>query len=105
MNEAELYIVIGIMVIIICVLATKLGQAHYKLDKKELELLRFKGINFASELDRLIAASKSENKKPQISKTTEQLLILAVKNANEHESRAAAIKACKRIYKELDIKS
>lgn len=102
-NETILFIVICFLVLILIIFSVKLGQAHYKIEKQKLELAR---INFANELAVLSAslAASSKQKKTQISQTTKQLLVLAINNTNEHESRTAAVAACQRIYKELGVK-
>lgn len=102
-NETILFIVICFLVLVLIIFSIKLGQAHYKIEKQKLELT---SINLANELSMLSAklANASAKKKPQISKTTEQLLNLAVKATNEGEAAAAAKQACRKLYKELGYK-
>lgn len=100
--ESTSLIVMGILFFIILVLAGRLGQAHLKIEEQNLQLLRAQNVNVINNLHKLI--NNAEDKKPQISQTTESLISLAVNNTNEHEAASAALKACKRIHKELGYK-
>jgi|WetSurMetagenome_2_1015567.scaffolds.fasta_scaffold442017_3 hypothetical protein len=65
--------------------------------------LKIKGLQLASDLYRATNSKVLENQ-PKISKRTEGLISLALRNNNEHESASAALQVCRNISKELGIK-
>lgn len=98
----ELYFIIAALVIGCFFLAVKLGKAHMKIGDLELQVMRFEGMRLAHKMNSLLLDIKI-NDKPKLNKTTEQLLVLAVKSNNANEASAAATQACKRIHKELGL--
>ena len=98
----ELHLIIVALIIGCVFLATRLGKAHKKNDELELKVIRFQDQQIAVKFNELLLNVKTL-KKPKLNKTTEQLLVLAVKSSNSNEAAAAAAQACKRIAKELGI--
>ncbi len=99
----ELHFIIMALVIGCVFLATRLGKAHKENDTLKLENLRFRGMNVAVKMNELLLNIKLDHPM-KLNKTTEQLLVLAVKSNNVNEAAAAATQACKRIHKELGLR-
>lgn len=84
-------------------LALKLGKARLKIDEQELVILKFKTVYTSAQIDNYLLSGKIKNN-PKLSPTAEKLLTLSAKSNNKGEAEAAAVQACKRIYKELGYK-
>lgn len=99
------YLIIGVLIVILVVLAIRLGTAHRKIDELELKVLAFNTGKILNQLNNLLLNSQEKNKpRPTLNSTTEKLLVLAAKSSNPHEASSAAMQACKRIHKELGYK-
>lgn len=99
------YLIIGVLIVILVVLAIRLGTAHRKIDELKLKVHALNTGKILNQLNNLLLNVQEENKpQPTLNSTTEKLLILAAKSANPHEASSAAVQACKRIHKELGYK-
>ena len=98
----ELHLIIVALIIGCVFLATRLGKAQNENEKLKLKVMMFEGRQVAVKFNELLL-NATIDKKPKFNKTTEQLLVLAVKSSNSNEAAAAAAQACKRIAKELGI--
>jgi len=109
MNSSTIIILIGFAIPIFFIIKisfpkrNKFNNEYYEslANTLTVENLRLKTQNY----NLMQTVTSLQNKKTQLLEAkTKQLLLLAVKNSNENEARTAAIKACQKIYKELDIK-
>lgn len=98
----ELYFIIAALTIGCVFLGARLGKAHKENDHLKLKVKLFEGQQLAVKFNELLLNVMPANK-PKLNKTTEQLLVLAVKSNNANEAAAAATQACKRIHKELGL--
>lgn len=103
MPEIYLYIIIGILFFGCVVLAKAIGFARMENEELKLKVMKFEGQQTAFKMNVLLLNSKLQEK-PKLTSTTEKLLALAAKSDNAGEAEAAAVKACKRIHKELGYK-
>lgn len=101
--EAMGFILAGILVVIAGMLFTGLQKIALENQQLRMKLMEYQGREIAYKMNNILINAKM-SEKPKLQKTTEQLLVLAVKNTNENEARAAAVQACRRIHKELGIK-
>ena len=101
--EVITLIILVLVITIICVLANLLGKEQMKTGELKLKLMEWEGKEMSMKMNSLLLDAKL-NESPKINKITENLINLAIDNANEHEATAAALKACKRLHKELGLK-
>src|SRR5574339_1291335 len=97
------FLLAGILGVAASFLFVTLGKVAQENQQLRMKLLDYQGKEISFRINSMLLNSKAEAK-PKLQKTTEQLLVLAVKNTNENEARAAAVQACKRIHKELGLK-
>jgi hypothetical protein len=91
---------LGIVSVLLFQALAKVAQENLQIKQK---LIQYQSQDYLHRINGIIAGSKTSTK-PKLQKQTEQLLVLAVRSNNENEARAAAVQACKRISKELEIK-
>lgn len=97
------YLIIAVLIVILVTLAKSLGEAHIENEELKLKVIIFEGQRLAFKMNALLLNSKLQET-PKLTPTTEKLLALAAKSDNAGEAEAAAVKACKRIHKELGYK-
>lgn len=85
-------------------LTVKLRQSHDREAKLQLRVLELSRQVKTGEAVALGAIMDSLSKPKGFDQKTHSLLKMAVSNANENESRTAAMEACKRIAKQLGVK-
>lgn len=99
------HLIIAVLIVMLVVLAVRLGKAKMKIDELELKVLSLNTGKILNQLNNLLLNAQEKNKpQPKLNSTTEKLLVLAAKSPNPHEASAAAMQACKRIHKELGYK-
>jgi hypothetical protein len=96
------YILAGVFGIAAAFMFQVLGKLAQENSQIKQELLKYQSMDYAYRISSLLASKTPA--KPKLQKQTEQLLVLAIRSNNENEARAAAVQACKRISKELEIK-
>lgn len=97
------HLVIAGLFVMCLILTIKLRKAQIKIDEQELKILTHNHKRLAVQLNELLLNCNLKDI-PKLSSTTEKLLALAAKSDNAGEASAAAVKACKRIHKELGYK-